>query len=153
MSTSDNGSYNFSSGLSPNTTDDLNTSGTAGLVGANAGTLPNGYQGNYTPPSSLSGVSAGAQNGNYSFGMPGSSMSQLQSQSLNPTALSNALAAGAKIQQPQQGPRPPAGPGRVAMHQAVFSNPIQNFAGSIGGTDSGNSLIALLSKYHPGASQ
>jgi hypothetical protein len=147
-SATDPSSYSFSTGLDT-TTDPSNSLG-ADLMGPNAGTLPNGYTDSISGID-LTGPSSGSMNGNYSFSMPGSSMSQLQSQSLNPSALSSALAAGSKINQPQSSPRSPGGPGRVAMHQVVFDNPMQNFAGSVGGTAAGNSLIELLSKYHPGA--
>lgn len=156
-------SFNFSTGLgNPDANtglDNLN----AGLTGANAGTLPNGYLngagGNYTPDPSLSGISAGAQNGNVSFGMPGSSMAQLAAQSLNGSSTPNTqnqnnalMALGNKIEgsATKAAPQRSGGSGKVSMKPVQFSAPVTDFAGSTGGSQAGNSLLQLLSKYTPG---
>lgn len=120
----------------------------AGLTGPGAGTMPNGFSGsgsNYVPDNS--GVSAGALNGNTSFSMPSNSTGQLNSQ-----ALSTALAQGAKVASPTSNGNAsrPAQSGHVSMHQVQFATPIQNFAGSAGGSQVGNSLLQLLAKYRPG---
>lgn len=150
-----NNSYNFSTGLGnidPNA--GLNSLN-AGLVGPGAGTMPNGFvpsSSNYLPDSS--GVSAGALNGNTSFSMPGNSMGQLLSQS-QVGKLSQAMGMGGRLIQPQDddGGRLQTGSGKVRLPQVTFANPITSFAGSVGGSQAGNSLIEMLSKYHPGATR
>lgn len=141
-------SYDFSTGLGNIDPNSGLNSLNAGLMGPGAGTMPNGFtdsSSNYIP--SDSGVSAGALNGNTMFTMPTSSM---------PQALSQALGMGSKLAggqpSPNSGPKA-TGSGKVSMHQVVFANPIQNFAGSVGGSQSGNSLLQMLAKYHPGAAQ
>jgi hypothetical protein len=144
-------SYGFTSDLGnidPNS--GFNSLG-AGLTGAGAGTIPNGYidgASNYTPDGTTNGISAGSLNGNTSFTMPSNSTGMLNAQNL-----SSALGMGSKLAGGQQSGtvRPQGGSGRVAMHQVQFANPIANFAGSAGGSQMGNSLLALLAKYHPGA--
>lgn len=149
-----NNLYNFSTGMGPIAPNSgLNSLG-GPLMGANAGTLPNGFataggaSSNFVTPQGQgmgggSGLSPGALNGDISFSMPGNSMGQLTSQS---------LAAGAKMpNSPSSGQRPsPTGSGRVSMRQANFSAPITDFAGSNSGSQAGNSLLQLLAKYHPG---
>lgn len=122
----------------------------AGLTGAGAGTLPNGFvngAGNFTPGGTTNGVSSGSLNGDTSFTMPSNSTGQLNAQNL-----STALASGSKIAN-QSSPtvKPQGGSGRVAMHQVTFGSPVADFAGSAGGSQMGNSLLALLAKYHPGS--
>lgn len=147
----DPNSYNFSSGLGNIDPNSGLNSLNAGLIGPGAGTMPNGYvdtSTNYVPDGS--GVSTGALNGDTSFTMPSNSTGQLSAQSLG-----NALGQGAKIANSgaTNNNRMSGGPGRVAMHQVTFANPIQDFGGSNGGSAAGNSLLQLLAKYHPGASQ
>lgn len=145
-------SYGFTSGLG-----NVDSSGTgfdtlnAGLMGPGAGTTPNGFldgSSNYTPGDSASGISAGALNGNTSFSMPGGgggSMAQLASQ---------ALGMGSKLAQPQASQqRTSGGGGKLRLPAVSFGNPIVDFAGSNSGSQAGNSLLQLLAKYHPGASQ
>lgn len=147
-------SYNFSTGLGnidPNAgLDSLN----AGLMGPGAGTMPNGFvpsSSNYLPGDS--GVSAGALNGNTSFSMPGNSMGQLLSQA-QIGKLGQAMGMGSRLVQPQDdGGRLQTGGGKVRLPQVAFANPIANFVGSNSGSQAGNSLIQLLAKYHPGATQ
>lgn len=145
-------SYDFSSGLgsidSGTGLNDLN----AGLMGAGAGTTPNGFlagASNYVPNDS--GISSGALNGDTSFSMPANSMGQLNAQSLG-----SALGMGSKLagaQPTANSGRQATGSGKVSMHQVQFANPIQNFAGSLGGSQAGNALLQLLAKYHPGSGQ
>lgn len=132
------GSPDANSGL-----DSLN----AGLMGPNAGTLPNGFNGtsagNYTPGSALSGISDGSLNGNLSFTMPTDSSSTLNTNKLQTAlgGLSNIPQSGEKQQST------PTGSGRVSTKQVNFSSPIADFAGANGGSQG---LIQLLSKYRPG---
>lgn len=147
-------SYNFSTGLGnvdPNA--GLNSLN-AGLMGPGAGTVPNGFvpsSSNYLPDSS--GISAGALNGDTSFSMPGNSMGQLLSQA-QVGKLGQAMGMGGRLAQPQDdGGRLQTGSGKVRLPQVTFANPITNFAGSVGGSQAGNSLIEMLSKYHPGATR
>lgn len=141
-------SYDFSTGLGSIDPNSGLNSLNAGLMGPGAGTMPNGFlagSSNFVPDGS--GVSAGALNGDTSFTMPTSSMAQ---------NLSSALGMGSKLagaQGSQNGGARPTGSGKVQMHQVVFANPIQNFAGSQGGSQAGNSLLQLLAKYHPGSTQ
>lgn len=151
IGTGDSNSFNFSTGLGNIDPNSGLNSLNAGLTGPNAGTIPNGYlssSSNYIPNDS--GISSGSLNGNGSFSMPPNSMGQLNAQSLG-----SALGAGSKIantgQSSNSGPRQ-TGNGRVSMHQVMFANPIQDFAGSSGGgSQAGNSLLQLLAKYHPGS--
>lgn len=143
-------SYDFSSGLGNIDPNSGMNSLNAGLTGAGAGTMPNGFfngASNFTPDGTTSGISAGALNGDTSFSMPSNSMGQLNAQ-----GLSNALASGSKIANQGTGTvKPQGGSGRVAMHQVTFANPIADFAGSTGGSQMGQSLLQMLAKYHPGA--
>lgn len=147
-------SYNFSTGLGnvdPNAgLNSLNV----GLTGPGAGTMPNGFvssSSNYLPDGS--GVSAGALNGNTSFSMPSNSMDQLMSQA-QVGKLGQAMGMGSRLAQPQDdGGRLQTGSGKVRLPQVTFANPITSFAGSVGGSQAGDSLIAMLSKYHPGATR
>lgn len=165
MSTSGNGSVDLSSvagaantGDTQGFTGDLgnvdpssgyNSLG-AGLMGAGAGTLPNGYtnaNSNYNPDPSQVGV--GTLNGNTQFQMPTDSAGQLNAQ-----ALSKALAAGGKVAGSGGGPtgqqRTAGAGGHISLHPVTFGGPIQNFAGSAGGSQLGQGLLQLLSKYRPG---
>lgn len=131
----------------------------AGLSGPGAGTMPNGYidpsgtSSNYTPAGSTSGVSAGALNGNTQFGMPGSSLAQLAQASTNGqlSNVQNAMGMGAKLATGDSSKKLGTGSGRVSERATLFGSPIQNFAGSAGGSQVGNSLLQLLAKYHPGS--
>jgi hypothetical protein len=133
----------------------------SGLMGPGAGTVPNGYitgngtgtGSNYTTPDAVSGVSTGALNGNTSFGMPGSSLAQLAQASTNGqlSNVANAMGMGAKIANAaDSNGKMQTGSGRVSERRVSFGSPIQNFAGSAGGSQVGNSLLQLLAKYHPG---
>lgn len=147
-------SYNFSTGLGSIDPNSGLNSLNAGLMGPGAGTSLNGFlpsDSNYLPDSS--GISAGALNGNASFSMPGGSMDQLLSQA-QIGKLGQAMGMGSRLSQPQSdGGRLQTGSGKVRLPQVTFANPIANFAGSAGGSPAGNSLIQLLSKYHPGGTQ
>lgn len=151
-------SYGFTTGLgnvdSGAGFDTLN----GGLMGAGAGTVPNGFidgSSNYTPGDTTSGISLGALNGDTTsggitsgFSMPGGmgtgSMAQMASQ---------ALGLGSKLAQPSssQARAVGGGGGKIRIPQVSFTNPIVDFAGSNGGSQAGNSLLTLLAKYHPGA--
>lgn len=141
-------SYGFSSGLGnidPNS--GLNSLG-AGLMGPNAGTIPNGFlpgASNFVP--SDSGISAGALNGNTSFSMPNNSLAQLAGQA------SKLAGAGSQLAMPKGTEQQRGGSGRVQLPVVNFSNPTVDFAGSQGGSQAGNSLLQLLARYHPGATQ
>ena len=128
-------------------------------MGANAGTIPNGFatgggaSSNFATPQGQgtgggSGISSGALNGNTQFTMPNSSMPQLNAQSLQ-----NGMAAGAKLaNSPSSGQKPmQTGSGRVTGRAQQFSAPIADFGGSNTGSQAGNSLLQLLAKYRPGA--
>jgi hypothetical protein len=155
-------SAGFTTGMGPiDPNQGLNSLG-GPLMGANAGTLPNGFiagngapgaSSNYVTPQGQgtgggSGMSSGALNGNSSFTMPNNSMPQLNAQKLGA-----GMAAGAKLANaPASGNAPPSGRGgTVHMSAQNFSAPMVDFAGSTSGSQAGNSLISLLSKYKPGA--
>jgi len=147
-------SYNFSTGLGSIDPNGGLNSLNAGLMGPGAGTMPNGYMpssSNYLPDGS--GISAGALNGNLSFGMPGNSISQLLSQAQG-DKFSQAMGMGSKLAEPKdEDTRLQTGSGKVRLPQVTFANPIANFVGSNSGSQAGNSLIQMLAKYHPGATQ
>lgn len=100
----------------------------------------------------LSGVQSGmslptesAGSNSFGFGMPSSSM--------NLAGLSGSLGAASKtLSSPTSSSTPrasTAGGGRMALQAQNFSAPINDML-STGGTNAGNSLIALLQKYAPG---
>ena len=150
-------SGNFSTGLGPiDPNQGLNSLG-GPLMGANAGTIPNGFataggaSSNYVPQGQGtgggSGMSAGALNGNTQFTMPNNSIPQLNAQKLGA-----GMAAGAKLANPPSGGQtmPRTGNGSVRMSAQNFNAPLVDFAGSTPGTQAGSSLLQLLAKYRPG---
>lgn len=99
----------------------------------------------------LSGVQSGmslptesAGSNSFGFGMPNSST--------NLAGLSNSLGAASKtLSSPTSSstPRATSAGGRMALQAQNFSAPINDMLAT-GGTNAGNSLIALLQKYAPG---
>lgn len=153
-------SYGFNTGSAADSTSGLNSL-SGPLMGANAGTLPNGLataggaSSNFLPQGAGtgggSGLSAGSLNGNTSFGMPNSSLAQLNSQSLNKAGGAAMLGAGTKLATAPSSSAPSAGrAANVTAPATSFSAPMTNFAGSAAGSPQGQNLLSMLSKYRPG---